>query len=528
MLPTTPATEPSDIICRPIALRSTKNNVVNNKTSLFAEVSLGHEGHVQKFSGLIQDQLKRFNLQVGKEEADYITRLALRLLPGSFAKVKTGQRSIYMAAEDADVLVYIPLKIQIAKQPYGVITKCAGLCFKNLRDISKAELHVKLKTKHIAYLAGEPVLCVDVYKASKAANRALNMDLLQKCRNVATADVWGRIIGKKGLKQIIFQDCFDSDFFDLIKTSYTSLKSNHNKYRFALDIARALYDMHGHYDKNSTGIVHRDLKFENLLVSMEKSAVSDDVFINQVLVTDFDLSCARTNKEKLREKSGTVCHLAPEMLGLFYDWKPLLALFGVKSYLSLISSKIDTWTFGQLLYYLQGYEHELKCFSLLNEIHDNLDSINRLILMIDETKKDQERHEDNIFQKETLLQHTDKEMKRYQDGEKSEACEGLQRDKKEIEEVLRNLYTEGIQIEEYLKNLNADIAELQLKNHELLTAFYKEIESMHAQDKPPDDWPTDPLAELIWQMLRPDPRQRPSDAIVLAIIEECALRMGVL
>lgn len=60
-------------------------------------------------------------------------------------------------------------------------------------------------------------------------------------------------------------------------------------------------------DMHSVGVVHRDLKHTNVLVHEIEGQLS-------AKIADFGLACVLKNRESVRNISGTVSFMAPEVL----------------------------------------------------------------------------------------------------------------------------------------------------------------------------------------------------------------------
>jgi len=62
---------------------------------------------------------------------------------------------------------------------------------------------------------------------------------------------------------------------------------------------------------HENGIIHRDIKLENIMMDFNPTAVGDDRF--DIKLVDFGLS-VKSNNIKLFKKSGTPGYVAPEIL----------------------------------------------------------------------------------------------------------------------------------------------------------------------------------------------------------------------
>ena len=91
---------------------------------------------------------------------------------------------------------------------------------------------------------------------------------------------------------------------------------------------------------HSMGLVHFDLKFDNILIN-----VDTDGNITDLRISDFGLT--RSNKEFKTnvDSDGTLVYMAPEMF--------------VKD--SFFNEKIDIWSLGVILFSLLNYEMPFVC-----------------------------------------------------------------------------------------------------------------------------------------------------------------------
>lgn len=120
----------------------------------------------------------------------------------------------------------------------------------------------------------------------------------------------------------------------------------------------------------SFGIVHRDLKTENILIQIKNSKHNHTHKIIQTKIIDFGLSAVIGKEEKLTEKLGTLCYLPPEMLSSKpYDFK------------------IDIWTLGVICYCLLYGKHP---FIQENMAH-TIDTIHHKIIILPEIRHDNEK-----------------------------------------------------------------------------------------------------------------------------------------
>ena len=94
------------------------------------------------------------------------------------------------------------------------------------------------------------------------------------------------------LKSYIFTHQFDNKI------------NNEEKYQIIKDIAKAIEFLH------SLGIIHRDLKLENILLSQQLNKYN----FHQIKIIDFSLSVVKTLNEKLIKRFGTITYIPPEII----------------------------------------------------------------------------------------------------------------------------------------------------------------------------------------------------------------------
>lgn len=135
----------------------------------------------------------------------------------------------------------------------------------------------------------------------------------------------------------------EKDFFQMMMDKYESLspalfrpnaKNFLNlKKRDELKIFTKI--VQGCVNVHRRGVVHRDLKFENILYNYTLSTLGRKSL--KIKIADFDLSCFISNHSKLLSRVGTSCYMAPECIALEEKTDPL---------------KMDCWSLGVMLYRL--------------------------------------------------------------------------------------------------------------------------------------------------------------------------------
>ena len=93
---------------------------------------------------------------------------------------------------------------------------------------------------------------------------------------------------------------------------------------------------------NKFGIVHRDLKIQNIILSYENNDINDETnykMKENIKLIDFGFSTILTCHERTNESYGTLCYISPEMINNEY-----------------YNHKIDVWTLGIIGYLLLNHK----------------------------------------------------------------------------------------------------------------------------------------------------------------------------
>ena len=89
---------------------------------------------------------------------------------------------------------------------------------------------------------------------------------------------------------------------------------------------------------NKFGIIHRDLKIQNIILSYENNDINDETnykMKENIKLIDFGFSTILTCHERTNESYGTLCYISPEIINNQY-----------------YNHKNDIWTFGIIGYFL--------------------------------------------------------------------------------------------------------------------------------------------------------------------------------
>lgn len=114
---------------------------------------------------------------------------------------------------------------------------------------------------------------------------------------------------------------YSGTFNHLVKSDQLTFQ---NKILLFSHILEGVSSMH------AQNILHRDLKFENVLYKKTSKGY-------KIKIIDFDLSCYFNDEKSLSTRSGTLNHMAPEVLGKEKIKYP---------------EKVDSWSLGIMLYML--------------------------------------------------------------------------------------------------------------------------------------------------------------------------------
>eukprot|EP00948_MAST-09A_sp_MAST-9A-sp1_P001350 g1350.t1 len=136
---------------------------------------------------------------------------------------------------------------------------------------------------------------------------------------------------KTGRYYLLMEYCAGGELFDALMDQSKKHFNEKTACKILQSILSAVSYLH------SKGIVHRDLKLENFVLTDKKD-------VSNLKLIDFGLSTKYTKKggEKLHERLGTIFYVAPEVLNENYDEKCDIWSIGVIAYM-LLSGKCP-WT----------------------------------------------------------------------------------------------------------------------------------------------------------------------------------------
>ena len=170
--------------------------------------------------------------------------------------------------------------------------------------------------------------------------------------------------------------------------------SKDEKYQIIRDIARAIEFLH------SLGIVHRDLKCENILLSEKLNKYN----FHQIKIIDFGLSEIVTINRKLRKRFGTMIYIPPEIiLEQSYNDTIDIWAFGIISYMvlnkgnhpfinndiqnidneifnNIINNEMSKFDFGE------KYKIIFSCLSKISENRPNISEVTKKFQSLIKTK----------------------------------------------------------------------------------------------------------------------------------------------
>ncbi|KAL6946806.1 hypothetical protein ACO0QE_001655 [Hanseniaspora vineae] len=200
---------------------------------------------------------------------------------------------------------------------------------------------------------------------------------------------------------LITQLCDRGDLYDYI-ISNGSLNLNKTVRPYTACILSGLKFLH------DNGIVHRDIKAENILFRMHSSPGKDnkkecpyDLKSHDLIIADFGLATFVENTADMREYVGTLSYISPEIVAC-HNTKSLeySELIKIPSY----DYKVDIWALGVLCYFMKFGYMPFDCESE----QETLDCIKDgdYYLEEEEEEKLQKKHESHV-EKEFLnfLQH---------------------------------------------------------------------------------------------------------------------------
>ena len=84
---------------------------------------------------------------------------------------------------------------------------------------------------------------------------------------------------------------------------------------------------------HNSGVVHRDLKLENIMIDVEESADGQTNLVCKV--TDFGFACLLDPRRPSSLSIGTPMYMAPDVLNMKYDNKADIWSLGVIAYILL-------------------------------------------------------------------------------------------------------------------------------------------------------------------------------------------------
>ena len=170
----------------------------------------------------------------------------------------------------------------------------------------------------------------------------------------------------------------------IINHQFDNQLNNIEKNKMIRDIAKAIEFLH------SLGIIHRDLKLENILLSGQLNKYN----CHQIKIIDFSLSVVKTLNEKLIKRYGTITYIPPEII-LEQPYNDTIDIwaFGIISFMIInnglhpfvnnLNNSINTQFFNNILYMeLSNYcinEKYKIIFSCLAKTSEDRPKINQIV-----------------------------------------------------------------------------------------------------------------------------------------------------
>ena len=139
---------------------------------------------------------------------------------------------------------------------------------------------------------------------------------------------------------------YDGTFNDLVKS---------HKISFNVKLELFCYILEGVDEIHEQNIVHRDIKFDNILYKKTSNGY-------KIKINDFDLSCYSNDERSLNHRTGTFNHMAPEVLGKEKLQHP---------------TKTDCWSLGIMLYML--CENDPAFIHGLGKLSSNEKQVNQVL-----------------------------------------------------------------------------------------------------------------------------------------------------
>ena len=170
----------------------------------------------------------------------------------------------------------------------------------------------------------------------------------------------------------------------IINHQFDNQINNVEKNQIIRDIAKAIEFLH------SLGIIHRDLKLENILLSEQLNKYN----FHQIKIIDFSLSVVKTINEKLIKRFGTITYVPPEII-LEQPYNDTIDIwaFGIISFMIInnglhpfvnnLNNSINAQFFNNIVYkelstYCINEKYKI-IFSCLAKTSDDRPKINQII-----------------------------------------------------------------------------------------------------------------------------------------------------
>lgn len=476
----------------------------------FKSITHGFSAHLSKVSQLIEVALENIAVCKSKETLKNISQIAYRINPGHFIKFHkmfnifqgnanrkaTDKDSIYFAAYADRVWLFIPTNEVVAQGSISLIKKTVGILIKNISDNS-----VTVQASHISFhstLIDDDNKYFENQKHARAKYRIYYMNQLKGCQNVAIADVWGRFLTKKGVKQIMFEKLRDGDLTLFMHHHWQQKKNSwlfeRNKWHLALDIAQALNDIHLVEIKDEItqttkkGLLHRDIKFDNVLMDIE-NLPSKEKKLRQAIICDFDLMCSTTDRDRLKEKCGTLFYFSPETFAYTFSLKNIAKLFNTEDILQLFGNEVDTWGLGCILYYAE-FENLPQCILLQRSLQDNIDEVEEEQNKIKVVQNNRDEIAAKIEECYVEIKTTLDNLEFLERLETDEVTLKLVKDKNALlKKRVSNFNLNLIDLQDHLNlTLFPRLEELQKRNRALINEWETEITRMHHEKQAPKEW----------------------------------------
>ena len=194
---------------------------------------------------------------------------------------------------------------------------------------------------------------------SDLRNRVYKSRILNDCPYIVPLDYWSSFnkTKKDKTKQDklnLFYPRFDSNLMKMVKAFPYGNIPFKSILTIVSDIAQGIHAMH------QKRLVHKDLKFENIVVNWSKEE-GDQCIVKKAALIDLEFCSCIDDMAKLVASLGSFCYLSPERILLYrddgnYPFTKLKSHLGISSQDDIINClgfSSDLWALGCILYFFK-------------------------------------------------------------------------------------------------------------------------------------------------------------------------------